>query len=407
MSKPHGTKSKFSEGSGHGRKKDHSGIRYGMLTAIAHAGMIKGKSYWTFRCDCGNESKQRIDAVLCGRTKSCGCTRKSNRLNVSKTSSKPTEQLVKIGDRFGRLVVIAFSHKKGKYSHWLCQCDCGRTSMPRASNLSRKDRPSKSCGCLQRETAVIQAKKMGDANLTHGMTQSIEYNSWRAVLARCLSGTHSANIHYKGRGITICNYWMSFENFFGDMGNRPSIRHTLDRIDPNGHYSCGHCEQCINNGWTMNCRWATDKEQQRNRRRHRMITFNGETKMLSVWAEELGMKSSDLLSRIKTGWPLDLALTVRLGEGRNLNLPPMKDREIDPYYYRQMKAVEKLNIAVKSKRIIKPANCQYPGCKIEKIEAHHHKGYEPENWLDVQWLCKKHHEEAEKLMPKAKGLANV
>lgn len=378
----------FSRKTGRGAKKDHSGERFGRLIAISFSCFKNRKTYWDFKCDCGNSVTIRIESAKSGQAVSCGCYLKEY---LSR------DKIEMIGKRFGRLVVESKAKNRADGERkWNCLCDCGSRHVSTGASLRCGD--SKSCGCLQREKASVQAKAMGDANETHGMTSSREYNVWKSIKARCTNVSLESHTYYFDRGIRYRDRWESFENFYEDMGPRPEGT-TCDRIDPNGNYSCGKCEQCVSEGWTANCRWATHIEQQRNRASgHRRITFNGETKLLSEWAESTGLKINIIHTRLKTGWPLDLALT--LPAGSRPNLPKVKDRNIDEAWKRQMKAVADLNTAVKYKRVIKPKRCSVDGCDVTKIEAHHHKGYAPEHALDVQWFCKLHHEEAEKLMTK-------
>lgn len=378
----------FSQKTGRGAKKDHGGERFGRLIAISFAYFKNRKTYWNFKCDCGNSVTKQIESVKSGGSVSCGCY-------IKEYLSRDKVEM--IGKRFGRLVVESKSENRADGERkWNCLCDCGSRHVSTGTALRCGD--SKSCGCLQREKASVQAKSMGDANKTHGMTNSREFNVWKSVVARCSCETTPSYRYYGGRGIRYCERWESFENFYEDMGPRPEGK-TCDRINVNGHYSCGKCEQCSREGWTANCRWATDIEQQRNRSSgHRRITFNGETKLLTEWAESTGLPIGMIHTRLKTGWPLELALT--LPAGSRPSLPEVKDRDIDESWKRQIKAGADLNTAVKSGRVIKPKCCSVDWCDETKIEAHHHKGYAPEHALDVRWLCKRHHEEAEKLMPK-------
>lgn len=107
----------------------------------------------------------------------------------------------------------------------------------------------------------------------------------------------ASNPVYGGRGISVCERWASFENFLEDMGVRP-IGCTIDRIDPNGHYT------------PENCRWAPDNVQQRNRRSCRYISHNNETLSLVEWAERLGCKYSTLRMRLEKGWSVERTLTT-------------------------------------------------------------------------------------------------
>jgi hypothetical protein len=112
-------------------------------------------------------------------------------------------------------------------------------------------------------------------------------------------------------GIVVCDRWLnSFTNFFEDMGHRPSVTHSVERINNEENYSCGKCDQCLANGWTANCYWATPKEQARNRCDNRNITFNGVTQCLKDWATATGIHGTTLASRLDRGWPIEEALTT-------------------------------------------------------------------------------------------------
>lgn len=115
-----------------------------------------------------------------------------------------------------------------------------------------------------------------------------EYQSWVGIKDRCLNPNHKSWHNYGGRGIKICKRWRhSFKNFLDDMGPKPSARHTIDRYpDKNGHYE------------PNNCRWATHKEQARNRRDNVLLTFKGQTKCLQEWSEELGIGLGTLCHRL-------------------------------------------------------------------------------------------------------------
>lgn len=199
-----------------------------------------------------------------------------------------------VGEKFGRFLVIEFSGTFGKHRFWKCICTCSK----KQERVIREDHLfggySKSCGCLQQEMCGV----LGRRSKTHGMTNTRVYGIWRAMLTRCENTKHPTYIHYGGRGIKVCKRWHTFENFYTDMGDRPTLKHTLDRIDNNGHY----CKK--------NCRWATRKEQQRNRRVNHVITFRGKTQCLSAWSEELGLMTDVINKRIAMGWPVVRAFTT-------------------------------------------------------------------------------------------------
>lgn len=87
---------------------------------------------------------------------------------------------------------------------------------------------------------------------------------------------------------------------------------SIDRKNNDGHYSCGKCEECIANGWPMNCRWATGKEQTRNSTKARMLTVNGRTMTLVEWCEATGLNRETIRRRIRRGWTVEEALTLPL-----------------------------------------------------------------------------------------------
>ena len=155
----------------------------------------------------------------------------------------------------------------------------------------------------------------GDVNYStneqHGMRYTSEYGIWTDIKKRCRNPSHTGYYNYGGRGIDICNGWCkSFISFYKDIGKRPSKKHSIDRIDNNGNYSCGHCEQCLREGWEMNCRWATIKEQSLNKRTNRLITFEGETLTLSEWEGRIGGCGDVIKARLSYGWSIERALTT-------------------------------------------------------------------------------------------------
>lgn len=123
------------------------------------------------------------------------------------------------------------------------------------------------------------------AKRTHGMSTSSEYCIWRGILTRCLNKNSSMYPVYGGRGISVCERWKVFDNFYKDMGDRPKGL-SIDRIDNDGNY----CPE--------NCRWATKEVQHSNKRGLRLITAFGETKSLSAWARSYNISVSLLRKRL-------------------------------------------------------------------------------------------------------------
>ena len=191
------------------------------------------------------------------------------------------------GKRFGRLTVIKQVSQKNKRrgAFFLCHCDCGKEKIIYGYSLRKNI--TRSCGCLHKEVAA-------NINIKHGMNRrgmaTPEYKSWFHMRQRCKNPNHKGFKNYGGKGISVCNRWDNFSNFLSDMGTKPTPKHTIDRVDNNGNYE------------PKNCKWSTNKEQNNNYSRNRIITFNGHSKNLSQWAEFLGVSRNLLYGRIFRGW---------------------------------------------------------------------------------------------------------
>ena len=198
-----------------------------------------------------------------------------------------------LGRRFGRWLVVSYGGPGERYRHmWSCRCDCGTERCVTRWRLVTGT--SRSCGCLSRELSKQRESRHGETS-RHGATRI--YASWKGMKDRCYRKTTREYKRYGGRGIRVCLRWHTFENFLADMG-RPPAGHSIDRIDGDGNYEPG------------NCRWATPKQQARNRRNNVLVTFNNKTQCVAAWAEELGLKLSTLKTRLKKRWPLETALAA-------------------------------------------------------------------------------------------------
>lgn len=145
----------------------------------------------------------------------------------------------------------------------------------------------------------------------HGKRHDPIYAIWSSMLARCRNPRNAAYANYGGRGIAVCDRWLEFVNFYADMGDPPAGM-SLDRIDNNAGYG------------PANCRWATRKEQNQNRRARHMLTVDGETHPMGVWSDRYGVKVGTIWQRLKCGWDATAAVKT----------PVVQDRRGKPRGYR-------------------------------------------------------------------------
>lgn len=185
------------------------------------------------------------------------------------------------GERFGMLKVIGQADSRHGHAMWECKCDCGAKTIVQSGDL-RSGR-TKSCGCNR---------------IVHGGRGSRLYRIWTGVKTRCFNPADHTYARYGARGITVCDEWRDSFEAFRDWALANGYRDdlTLDRKDNNGPYS------------PENCRWATTKAQENNRRNNRLITYNGKTQTLSQWAEEKGIHRGTIQWRLNHGWEVEKAL---------------------------------------------------------------------------------------------------
>lgn len=180
--------------------------------------------------------------------------------------------------------------ERSRRNECLCECRCGTKKPVRESNLVRG--LTTSCGC-------DNARKTGDRFRKHGGkaggSPTPEYTVWQGVKRRCYNRRDKRYDDYGGRGIRMCDRWRnSFAAFLEDMGVRPSPAHQLERKDNDGHYE------------KDNCRWATRKEQARNKRNNRIITaVDGTSRCLAEWAELLRLDGRVIQSLLRRGAKID------------------------------------------------------------------------------------------------------
>lgn len=186
---------------------------------------------------------------------------------------------------FGRAVTVC------KY-----QCACGKIAVTEKARVVAGK--IKSCGCMK-------AEFLRQINVRHGHSpahsSTSEYRAWRSMKDRCANPKNKAFHRYGGRGIKVCKRWRKFENFFADMGKKPSIVHSLDRIKNNKGYN------------PVNCAWRTPREQQNNKRSNKLISFEGLKLTLAQFARRLKLPKHVVYMRYKNGWSIaEIAATPLL-----------------------------------------------------------------------------------------------
>ncbi len=149
------------------------------------------------------------------------------------------------------------------------------------------------CG-MTAEEAIFGKNK--NPHERHGMCRSREYRIWTGMVDRCNRPKNRVFRYYGGKGIRVCEKWMSFQGFYADMGACPEGC-SIDRINSNGNYE------------PANCRWATQKQQMRNQGRNRNFNIDGEVKCLAEWCEKYQISEDVVYQRLLLGWGIEKALT--------------------------------------------------------------------------------------------------
>jgi len=193
--------------------------------------------------------------------------------------------------KFGRLTVIGRNGYNKQGITWLCKCSCGKEKIILGMRL--REGQSKSCGCFAKEKVT-----------KHGMCYSSTYNIWKYTIQRC-TNKNAARFKDYGMRINICDRWNSknggsFENFLEDMGERPSEKYSLDRIDNDK----GYCKE--------NCRWATSSEQSFNKRNNIKLFYDNKIWCRTELARKYNIRPETLKNRINKGMPIEEALTKPL-----------------------------------------------------------------------------------------------
>lgn len=172
-----------------------------------------------------------------------------------------------IGRTFDQLTVTArSSNTASNHPRWNCICTCGATLVRAGYDLRRKGKSMQACSdCVAK------------ARIVHGKSDTRVHNIWMRMIQRTTNKNCEDYTKYGYGSVGVCAEWLDFSKFLEDMGEPPSATHSLDRIDGSKGYS------------KENCRWATPKEQARNKSNNRVITLEGESKCLAEWCEILNL----------------------------------------------------------------------------------------------------------------------
>jgi hypothetical protein len=198
------------------------------------------------------------------------------------------------GDQHGKWTVLHRIIDDEGSERWMCRCECGTEAPVHHSNLMSG-----------RSTACRVHPRIKNRLYPKTARGTIEWVRWSAMKNRCLNPTEPSYRYYGARGITVCDRWLGkqdgFLHFLADMGPIPSKSYSIERKDNNGNYEPG------------NCKWATQKEQARNKRTTVKVTVGEETHCISEWAEIRGISRDVIYKRIRDcGWDPVRAITQPL-----------------------------------------------------------------------------------------------
>lgn len=204
-----------------------------------------------------------------------------------------------IGNKFDRLTVLYEAQKIRGRTASVCLCQCGNKITVVNNALITGN--TKSCGC-RRKDSLVWKDNLNKGRTTHGLTSHPLNPLWSAMRGRCNNKNYQDYRYYGGRGIKVCKEWEDdFLNFYNwAISNGWERGLTIERIDNNLGYS------------PENCRWATRKEQARNKRNTIRLTYNGQTLSISDWSDlnKLGLTAKIIKERLGLGWPVDRILNT-------------------------------------------------------------------------------------------------
>ncbi len=188
-----------------------------------------------------------------------------------------------VGEVFNDWTVIEFAGRDARGDAiWTVRCVCGNVRVRKVVLV--RGGYVKSCGCTV-------GRKVAERHTTHGQTDSHLYRVWKNMVQRTTNPRCPNWRHYGARGIGLCDAWRSFHNFMRDMGSTYRQGLWIERIDNDGDYT------------PSNCRWATRREQYRNRRANVWVETPRGRMIAEDAAAIAGVDPKTIAKRIRTGWP--------------------------------------------------------------------------------------------------------
>jgi len=282
----------------------YEGAVFGSLTVVERlpkdsAGYYRVRA----RCVCGTETTPVIASLVNGSSRSCGCSVKAA-LGIGYGKIIP-------GAKFGRLLVVERLRRGNRYTGKVqCLCDCNMEVVCGIDALLSGN--TRSCGCLASE---VTSKRNRDTAKWKRFSAKYPktYSTWNGMISRCYNQNQKAYPRYGGFGVVVCEFLRKSPwNLKKMIGLRNSTKPSIDRYPiHDGNYTCGTCKECKRNGWDLNVRWATRREQSLNRGEFNIyLTAFGRTLTRSEWAELSGIGTECVRKRLDRGWSLEKSLTT-------------------------------------------------------------------------------------------------
>jgi len=228
---------------------------------------------------------------------------------------------IQSGDIFQFYTVLTEAKSNTKHKRFLCKCVCGKEKNVLAFSLISGG--AWNCGCKTKEVRSKIWEKKSDEfkslwkekcnNKKHGEHKTKEYRAWSDMKSRCVKESHKWFDSYGGRGIKVCEAWItSYENFLNDMGKAPSKNHQLDRKNNNGNYE------------PENCRWATPSQNQRNKSDSHFVETPDGIMNINDASDKYSLSIYCIKHRIKSGWDMLDVFLKRSQRIPNINIKSRK-----------------------------------------------------------------------------------